>query len=165
MRGRKRIGPGLAAEPMEGRQLLSGILVALQSNVHIYSPGPPNGPKITAKNIANTGISESTLSLRNRSNLDGTDWWVAPDKQANSQLPVPNTSDKVASWSAQLGVSVGLIVRVPRYRYKYTYVTGINVYPMRQRHRNDGLATDAREHKGFGSSQQISIRQGGRTYY
>lgn len=143
----------------------SGISFDGQPDVHIYSPGPPNGPKITAKNIANTGISESTLSLRNRSNLDGTDWWVAPDKQANSQLPVPNTSDKVASWSAQLGVSVGLIVRVPRYRYKYTYVTGINVYPMRQRHRNDGLATDAREHKGFGSSQQISIRQGGRTYY
>lgn len=37
--------------------------------------------------------------------------------------------------------------------------------PLRQRHRDDGLAVDSREQKGQGSSQQTSLRRGGKAYY
>lgn len=37
--------------------------------------------------------------------------------------------------------------------------------PLRQRSRDDGLATDARQQKGSGSSLQTSLRRGGRVYY
>lgn len=57
---------------------------------------------------------------------------------------------------------IGWVVsyRPPRYRLKMPTDP-----PMRQRHRDDGLTTDARQEKGDGSSQQSSIRQGGRVYY
>jgi len=44
-------------------------------------------------------------------------------------------------------------------------VTSAVTPPMRQRHRDDGLTTDARQERGHGSSLQSSIRQGGRVYY
>lgn len=37
--------------------------------------------------------------------------------------------------------------------------------PMRQRQRDDGLATDSRQEKGHGSSLQSSQRRSSRTYY
>lgn len=36
---------------------------------------------------------------------------------------------------------------------------------LRQRHRDDGLAAGSREEKGHGSSQQTSLRRGGRVYF
>jgi hypothetical protein len=52
---------------------------------------------------------------------------------------------------------------IERPRYKYWESNGVP--PMRQRHRDDGLATDARQMKGHGSSLQSSIRRGGQVYY
>lgn len=47
-----------------------------------------------------------------------------------------------------------------------TWYFGVDVPPpLRQRSRDDGLATDARQEKGSGSSQQTSLRRGGRVYY
>lgn len=37
--------------------------------------------------------------------------------------------------------------------------------PLRQRVRDDGLGIDSRQEKGQGSSQQLSLRRGGRVYY
>lgn len=100
----------------------------------------------------------------------------------NSQVSfAPNRHGKVFEYDYPNGMLIGQSighdmtatwrihtwVRVPRYRYYRLYVRpgAEDTPPMRQRHRNDGLATDAREFKGYGSSQQISIRRGGRTYY
>lgn len=62
--------------------------------------------------------------------------------------------------------SSGNRVYVVNYGSESISVLGFGIVPpLRQRHRDDGLSTDAKQQKGSGSSQQSSLRRGGRVYY
>lgn len=105
--------------------------------------------------------------------VDGTQVSFAPDKHGPYMdfiYPDNMLIGQSIGWDIVTNVGYDIWIRTPRYRYRRLYIRPIPVAneggpPMRQRHRNDGLATDAREFKGHGSSQQISIFRGGRTYY
>jgi len=103
-----------------------------------------------------------------RTDLDRETWRVAPNKHADERVNEYDPSLIIGQgmgWDAKFVIQVYLILRIPRYRFRLYYIAGKKEIPMRQRHRDDGLATDAREFKGHASSQQVSNRRGGRTYY
>lgn len=71
--------------------------------------------------------------------------------------------DTVYTFYATLGPVV-VNVRQPAYRY-WIPDGVVEEVPMRQRQRDDGLGVDLLHMRGQGTSQQSSIRRGGRIYY
>jgi hypothetical protein len=148
--------------------LLGHISVELNYNLPIVSPGDsPYFPGEGTGDIVNV-FTTPIYDINAVSN-------IADPGPVNSiglflydptQVTYPPSSDDPANSSlytvnASASFNPVPLIQLPPYRYWESN----GVPPMRQRHRDDGLATDARQMKGHGSSLQSSIRRGGQVYY
>lgn len=95
------------------------------------------------------------------------------DRTENEYIyPIPEDGTTQQMWSERwVTFGTGTIEhKLPTYRsylgFDLVVPTGPTIAPpLRQRHRNDGLTTDVRQERGLGSSEQSSLRRGGRVYY